>query len=485
MTKASTDLSGKARAATLWSGIDTVFREGLGFVITVVLARILMPEDFGTLALLGLFLAIANVFVNAGFSAALIQMQNSSVVDESTMFWFNICVALAMAIGLWVISPLIAQFFNLDILSPLTKLMALNVVFSSLGTIQSTLLAKRLDFKTPMRIGAIATVVSGAIGISLALSGFGVWSLAWQALASSAVSTSLLWYFSSWRPVYHVSRESFRRMFAFGGWVFASNLLEETYQRGYVLLIGKMYGTYEVGIYRQADNTQLFPVKLVTGILSRVSFPLFSSASHDRHKLKRWVRLSVRSVMLISAPMMVGLGVLAKPIVELVFGPRWLPMVPILQVLCFVGFLWPLHVINLNVLQAQGHSKLDFRLQIVKKVSGILFLTIGCFFGVMGVAWSRVVQSFFALMINGHYSKTMLDYGMYDQIKDYMSSLLLSIAMAVVVVFCDAVIEFEGIAELSILIFIGASFYLAANILLGVPAFKDVYNFLRYGAAAT
>jgi len=472
-------LSSKARAATVWSGIDLLFREGLGFCITVTLARLLLPEDFGTLALLGLFLGIANVFVNAGFAVAIVQIQHSTILDESTMFWFNLCMALVMALILCAVAPFIAEFFDLEVLSPLTRLMAANVVISALGTIHSTLMSKQLDFKTPMRVGAIATVLSGMVAIYLAFAGFGVWALAWQVVLSSLIGTTLLWYCSAWRPVFRFSRESFQRMFSFGGWVFASNLLEELYQRGYALIIGKAYGTHELGLYRQADNTQLFPARILTGMLSRVSFPLFSSVAQDKHRLKRWVRLAVRSIMLICAPTMVGLAVLAHPVVEVVFGPRWLPAVPILQVLCFIGLLWPLHVINLNVLQAQGHSKLNFRLSIVKKTTGVVFLVIGCYFGIIGVAWSRVIHSCFALLINGYYSKKMLDYSMYEQVRDCFSSLLLSVFMGVVVVLLDQYLEIGGVLELGVLVAVGASFYVAANLILGISAFKEAHGFVR------
>jgi len=479
MAEPENNLGEKARAATLWSGLDTVFREGFGFIIVVILARLLAPEDFGTLALLAFFLGIANVMVNAGFSVALIQMQNTSLLDESTIFWFNLCTGMVMALALWQMSPFIANFFELEQLSPLAKFMAINLMVNSLGGIHSTLLTKALDFKRLMRIGAFATGISGAIAILLAINGFGVWSLAWQALISSAVSTSLLWFWSPWRPMYKFSTDSFRKLFAFGGWVFASNMLEEVYQRGYALLIGKQYGTYELGIYKQADNIQLFPARLLTGVLSRVSFPLFSSAGHDKPRLKRWVRLSVRSNMLICAPTMVGLGVLADPIIAVVFGTRWLPAAPILQVLCCIGFLWPLHVINISVLQAQGHSKLNFRLSVAKKATGIVFLLIGSLFGVMGIAWSRVIHSIFSLLINGKYSKKLLDYRIQEQIWDCLSSFLLSFAMGLLLVFLNQILEIGGIAELAILIVAGASFYLATNLLLGTSAFWEAYNFMR------
>lgn len=469
----------KARSAIIWSGLDLFVRQGMGFVITVILARLLVPEDFGTIALLSLFLGIASLFVNAGFSAALIQKQDTTHIDESTVFWFNIGAALAMTLGLAAISPWIADFFALPILMPLTMMMACNIFISALGSIHGTLLSKRLDFKTPLKIGVISTIISGGFGVYMAWADYGVWALAAQALVSTVIGTALLWHFSTWRPLFVFSRHSFKRLFGFSGWVFGSAMLDTLYQRGYTLLIGKFYGTHDLGIYNCADNTQQMPANILTGVLSRVAFPLFSSVNQDKERLRRGVRMSVRSMMMIMVPSMMGLGVLAEPFIREVFGARWLPAAPILQVLCAVGMLFPLQVINLNVLQAQGHANLFFRLEVIKKSSGTVLLIIGSFFGVMGIAWSRVIQSIVALLINSHYTHKFLGYGMREQIKDCLPSFLLSAMMAGVVAMADTWIEIGGVLELLLLITLGAAFYLACNMLLGIGAFKEAVGFVR------
>ena len=469
----------RAKSAVIWSGFDMFMRQGMGFVITIILARLLVPEDFGTLALLALFLGIANLFVDAGFSVALIQKKDITHVDESTVFWFNIGAALLVMLVLFVISPWIADFFALPVLKPLTMLMACNILISALGSIHNTLLTKRLDFKTPVKVGAISTIISGSVGVYMAWADYGVWALAGGAISNTVAGTLLLWAFSPWRPLFTFSGQSFRRLGSFGGWMFSAHFLDTLYQRGYTLLIGKFYGTYDLGIYNRADSTQQLPANMLTSVLSRVAFPLFSSVSQDKQRLRRGVRLSVRSITLMTAPTMVGLSVLAVPFIRVVFGEQWLPAAPILQILCAAGLLRPLHVINLSALQAQGHGKLFFRLEIIKKSLGILTLVIGSYFGIMGIAWSRVIQSVFALMINSHFTNKFLGYGMREQTKDCFPSILLSAVMAAVVVMADIWFQMGGVLELLLLISLGASFYILVNLFLGTGAFREAVAFIR------
>ena len=454
-------------------------RQGVGFIIVVILARLLSPEDFGTLALLALFLGIAGLFVNAGFSAALIQTQDTTHIDESTVFWFNIGAAVIMTLVLFAISPLIADFFALPVLKPLTMLMACNILISAMGSIHSTLLSKRLDFKTPMKIGVASMTISGCVGVYMAWADYGVWALAGQAVSSTVVNTVMLWVFSPWRPLFTFSAESYRRLVGFGGWLFASWLVDTLYQRGYTLLIGKFYGAYDLGIYNRADDTQQLPVNLLARVLQRVSFPLFSSVSQDKEQLRRGVRLTVRSLMLVTAPAMLGLGVLAEPFIGVVFGDQWLPAAPILQVLCVAGMLFPLNVINLNVLQAQGHAKHYFRLEVIKKSTGTALLVVGSVYGVMGIAWSRVIQSVVALWINGYYTNKYLKYGFFQQIRDVMSSIILSVFMAAIVWVAGDWFLFDGVIKLILLIGLGAIVFIMSNIIFQSGPFKEALAFVR------
>lgn len=463
----------KAISATLWSGADIFLRHGLQFIIAIALARLLTPDEFGTIALLYLFVGLAGVFVDSGFSAALIQRQDITHTDESTVFWFNLGMGTLMAAGLWLFAPSIANFYEQPILTPLTGVLALNLFVSALGSIHGTLLTKRLDFKTPMKIGAIATTVSGGVGIVMALQGYGVWALAMQTLASTLLTTILLWLFNKWRPSFEFSVDSARRLFGFGGYLLMAGLLDVTYNRIYTLLIGKCYGVRELGFYNRADSTKQLPAGVLSGILSRVALPVFSAANSEKEKLREGVRLALRGVMLINVPVMLGIVATAEPLVLVLFGRQWLPAVPILQVLALGGIFWPLHVINLNVLMAQGHSNLFFRLEVVKKLVGVALLLIGIIYGVMGIAWSQVAFGLLAFGINAHYTRIHLDYGVWQQTREFFPALLLSVAMAVAVGAVGAAINVNAAATLSAQLVTGIAFYLSGCHLLRLRAYLD------------
>ena len=248
-------LKTKALSATLWSGADILMRQGLQFGISIALARLLSPEEFGTIALLYLFTGIASAFVDSGFSSALIQRQDITHTDESTVFWFNLAIGALVAISLWAAAPLIARFFVLPVLLPLTGLLALNIFLSALGSIHGTLLTKHLNFRVQMKIGAFSSLISGAIAITMAYYGYGVWALAAQTLAATILTTLLLWCLSPWRPALVFSKRSVRELFGFGGYMLASGLLDIIYNRAYTLLIGHFFGVKKLGFYNRADGT--------------------------------------------------------------------------------------------------------------------------------------------------------------------------------------------------------------------------------------
>lgn len=471
----------KARSAVVWSAVDLFMRQGMGFAFAIALARLLVPEDFGTIALLSLFLGLAGLFVNAGFSTALIQKQDTTHVDESTVFWFNMGAGVIFTLALIGFAPWMADFFALPVLSPLAMAMALNVLISAMGSIHGTLMTKRLDFRTPMKIGVIATLFSGGVGVYMAWAGYGVWALAGQALTSTLIGTALLWFFSPWRPLLTFSSDSFRGLFAFSGYIFAAELLQMFHQNGYSVLIGKFFGVRDLGFYNRANTTQRMIVGFPTGIVSRVTFPLYSSINKDAERLRRAVRMSIRSIMLVTSPLMFGLAVLAEPFIHVVFGEQWLPAAPIMQVLCFAGLFLPMHDVNVSVLKAQGHAKLNLRISLIKKATGVTFLVAGSFYGVMGVAWASVIQSIVVLMINGFYTKKFLNYGMREQIQDCIPAFLLSALMAALVALAGYWVEIGGMPELLMLVILGASFYGLSNLVLGHDAFTEAVAFIRGG----
>jgi O-antigen/teichoic acid export membrane protein len=454
-------LAKRAKSAVLWSAADIFLRQGLAFCISIALARLLSPQEFGTIALLYLFTGIANAFVDSGFSAALIQRQDVTHTDESTVFWFNLAMGLSAATALWAAAPTISAFYDLPILIPLVWLMALNVFLSSAGAIHGTLLTKRLDFRTQMKIGAIATICAGVVAVALALNGYGIWALAAQSLISTLTTTFLLWAFNSWRPTFTFSCASARSLFGFGGYLFASGLLDITYSRIYTLLIGKFYSVQELGFYSRADEIKQLPVGVLSGILGRVAFPIFSSVADDKARLRRGVQMALRGVMFISVPSMLGLAAIAEPLVLALLGDQWRPAALFVQILALAGIFYPLHVINLNVLKAQGYSNLFFRLEIAKKVIGAVLISCGALFGVMGIAWSQVLVGAIGFLLNAHYTKRYLNYGPLAQLRDCLPVVGVSLLMAAGVF--GASDHWNGIPLLKLIVAVlaGAAFFLA------------------------
>lgn len=481
-------LKNKSLSAVLWSGVDIFTRRGMQFIISLILARLLTPEEFGTIAVLYLFTGVAGTFVDSGFSSALIQRQDITHTDESTVFWFNLLMGFLVAVILWSLAPWVASFFDLAVLTPLAKVMAVNVFISALGAIHNTLLIKKLDFKLPMKIGAISTFLSGVAAVFLAMNNYGVWALAIQAMIATILTTSLLWFFSPWRPQMVFSLFSARRLFGFGSYLLLSGLLDTIYNRAYTLLIGKFYSIRELGFYNRAEGTKQLPVGLLNDVFSRVAFPVFSEAAHDKQKLRRGVQLALRSMMLINLPVMFGLMATAEPVVVTLFGSQWLPSVPMLQVLCLVGALWPLHVINLNVLMAQGHSRLFFRLEIIKKIVGTVFLIIGAQFGVLGIAWSQVFFGVAAFLINAHYTRLYLDYGFVQQILDFLPAATVAAIMAIIVYALGLVIILPDYLILLAQLSIGAAFFIGCSYLSNLQAFNDLWYLIskrRFPAPVT
>lgn len=417
----------------MWSALDVALGQGLRFVITVVLARLLSPSEFGTVALLALFIGVASVFVESGLGQALIQRQDVSDEDLSTVFWFNVVVAILVAGVLVAASPAIATFFGKPVLVPLTAVMALNIAISAFGTVHNTIFVKRLAFKPLMVIGAIGTVVSGTAAIACAAAGYGIWSLAAQTLVAGLTTTLLLWIINPWRPRFLFSLASARRLFGFGGYMLASSLLDIVYKRAYTMLIGKFYGTADLGQFARAEGTAALPTTLLTSTIARVAFPALASISDDPARVRKGLRLGLQATMLANAPAMLGLAAVADPFIATLYGPQWRPAVPLLQVLCISGVLMPLHVLNLQVLMALGRSDLFFRLEVIKKIFGVAVLIAASHFGPVGIAWGIVVAGVISLVINTSQTRHLIGYGVWRQLRDVAPVIGLALVMAGVV----------------------------------------------------
>ncbi|HEY4696972.1 MAG TPA: MOP flippase family protein [Gallionella sp.] len=450
----------KTTSAVKWSALDVFMRHGVQFVVTIVLARILAPEDFGVIAMLAMFIGVAGVFIDSGFSSALIQRQNTTLTDESTVFFFNLGMGALTALLLCAAAPWIAAFFKQPVLQYLTYAMAFNLFVNAFGSIHSTLLNKELNFKTTAKVGVASSVVAGALAIYMASRGYGVWSLAGHAVASGIVTVLLLWVWHPWRPAWTFSFASLRSFFRFGGYEMAATLTDVFSTNLYLILIGKMYSVRDVGFYDRAQRTQQLPITLMMGIINRVAFSTFATVKEDKARLVRGLRQAQAISMFVNIPVLVGIIILAEPLVLTLFGAQWLPCVPILQVLGLGGLIWPLHVLNLNILRAQGRSDLFFSITMFKKVFTISLTVAASFYGVMAIAWAQVVISVFGYIVNTHYTKLLLGYSGWKQLSDLAVNFAAVIPMAVAVYFINDMMHAAPFIKLLMASIVGCGIYL-------------------------
>lgn len=419
--------------AVSWSALDLLFQYGINFLAVVILARVLPPSDFGLVAMLALFVSLSGLLIDSGFSQALIQRRDATHTDESTIFFFTLLMAAVVASSLCIAAPWIAMFYEQPILEPMVYWMALNLLINSFGTIHTTLLTKGMDFRTIMKVGGGASSISACLAVAMAMQGWGVWSLVGQAISATLVTVVLLWLLHPWRPRWVFDFASLRSCFRFGGFVLLTGFFYTVYTNLYGLLIGKLHSVQNVGFYAQAQRLQQLPVNLLTNIVGRVAFPAFAAAADDKARLARGMREALTSVMFINIPLMIGISVLAEPLVLTLFGSSWLPSVPVLRVLTVVGLMWPMHALNINVLKAQGHSALNARLQLIKLSVGISLLVAASPYGIVAIACGQVMTSVLAFFVNTHYTRVFLNYGGLAQLRDIAPCLAASVPMIFVI----------------------------------------------------
>ncbi len=474
------DLSRRSTSAVVWGGMEIILRQGIGLVLSIVLARLLAPEDFGVLAMLSIFVGVAGVFVDGGFGSALIQRQHLTREDTSSVFYFNIAMALLLAVLLAGAAPYVASFYRMPILKPLTWVMALNLFLGSFRSIQTVLLTKELDFYTQMKVTLIGILLSGAVAVVLAWRGWGVWSLAVQAVVFTVVTVLLFWALSPWRPAFCFSLASLRSLFRYGSFLFLSGLLETAYNRLNTIIIGRVYSARDLGLYSRADNIQQLPANSITALLGRVAFPVFSAAAAgDPLALRRAARKTLAAIMLVNTPIMLGILATAYPLVRVIYGEKWLPCVPFLQVLSLTGVLWPLHVINLNLIKSRGRSDLFFRLEIIKKVIGLVFLLVAAQISILAMAWSQLVLAFICYFLNAAYSGRLAAYSIRDQLRDMSPYLAIAAIMVGSVWLLGCYVLLSPALLLVMQSLVGAFVYVSLCHVLKLAAFQDATVRLR------
>lgn len=470
-------LKAAASIAVRWSIVEQLLRQTLFLAVSIAMARMIQPEAFGIIAIIGIVTSLAGVFTDGGLSSALMQRPYEDETEISTVFWFNAAAGAFLSVLIFLLAPQIARYFSEPILVIVARLYSIQFLLTSITSVQTTLFAKRLDFKSLLKANLIANVMASLVGILLAFKGFGIWALVWHTMVNAVLQTSLIWYMASWRPAFVFSISALKALFAFGGYLFLSRLLDVGYGQLYALVVGRWYGAYDLGIYNRASNTRQIPTDSITQIVNRVAFPVFCRTRGDVASLKRGFRFALRNAMFLNVPIMMGLAVVAEPLISTFFGKNWIAAAPILKILCLAGVLWPLHVLNLSALQALGHTSKFFKIEIVKKCAGLAFIFVGAFYGIYGIAWAAVASSVVAYMLNSWYMHQLVGHGTLAQLRDIAPILASGAIMAASVIALSAVLQFFGFIDLMIYSFFGAVVYLCMSLILRVEAFSDCVDF--------
>ena len=432
---AEQSLKDKTVKGVAWSGIDNVAHFGVSFVISIVLARLLTPDDYGLIGLTAIFTAVCTALINGGFSTALIRTKDATEDDYNTAFIVNLGMSLLLYAIVFICAPFIAYFFERQELVALTRVSSLGMIIGALSLVQQTRLIKRIDFKTQTQITITASLVSGAVGIVMAFCGCGVWSLVAQGLTSQTLRAILLWFFNRWMPQLRFSASSFRSLFGFGWKMMFSNILDTVWKELYQLIVGKFYSPATLGQYTRATGfSRLFSSNLTT-VIERVTYPVLSEIQDDSKKMISAYRRMIKTTMFVTAICMFSLGAISEPLIYCLIGPKWHEAATYLPLICIGGSLYPLHSINLNMLKVQGRSDLFLGLEIIKKLIGICPLLVGAFVGIMPMLYVNLATGIIAYFLNSYYSGKLLGYSSWMQIKDIAPSYGIAVFIALSVYF--------------------------------------------------
>mgnify|MGYP000293964859 CR=1 FL=1 len=455
----SENLKSKTILGIFWSSIERFSLGTVQFVINLIMARLLLPSDYGMIGMLAIFLQISQAFVDSGFTNALIQRKDRTEIDFSTAFYFNVVIAFVFYIILFISAPWIAHFYNMPELITITRIISLGLIINSLSAVHKVKLTINVDFKTQSKASLTAIILSGSFGIWMAYRGWGVWALVFQSLFNSLLLTVLYFYLVHWKPLMIFSRKSFNNLFSFGSKLLFAGMINTVYRNLYTIVIGRKFSAVELGYYTRADQFAVYPSANLNGTISRVMYPILSSIQNDNVRLAKAYRMYIQYSSYLIFPLMVMLAALARPMIELLLTDKWSGVIILLQILCFDWMFDHLSLINLNLLYVKGRSDLALKLEIVKKIiaTSILFASIP--FGLIGMCWGRVLYSLIAAYLNANYTNELIGISFIDQMKDIFPYLFLALSMGGIV-YGITFLDISNMKQLTVGITTGFTFYI-------------------------
>lgn len=481
--KTEGNLKEKTVSGMMWGAVGKMGTLTINFLSNLVLARLLMPEDFDCIGMLAIFLAVSNIFIQGGLGTALIQKKNPTKLDYSTVFYWNLVFAVVFYVILFAIAPAVARFYGLPILQPMLRVQSSVLIIQSFAIVQITQLQKRMDFRA-LAIRNMAAALAGTlIAIPMAFHGYGAWSLVASAILAAIVNVLLLWKMSDWRPSLEFSFASLKQLFSFGGLMLLSSLAETLYTNLQGLIIGKRFPAGNLGYYMQAKKLEEVPVTGLSSIVNDVTFPAFAKLQDDPDRLLEGMRKSTKALSFVNFPMMILLMIIALPLITLLYGAKWETSAPYFQILCISGLIYTINTLNTNVIKALGKGKIYFAVQIIKRTIGIALIFFGMRYGIYGLLWAVASVSYISFIINALVSKKLINYGIFRQLWDVFPCLLAAATAGVLAYILGRVLPLNMYVVMLIQIVVYAVLYLLLAKLLkieGLQTYTDILTNLLH-----
>ena len=477
MSKNETSLGKRMKKGFLWKLSEKLLLQGSQLVIQIVLARLLLPEDFGAVAILNVFIAISDVFILYSFTTALIQKKDADQLDFSSVFFFNLLFSIFLYLLLFVSAPFIANYYDMDSLTHLLRVLSLNIIIGAFSSVQNAIVSKNLNFKITFIKNLFVVIVYAVVSIALAVSGFGVWSLVLSKVASIFVGTVVLVLFVKWKPSLSISAVRMKHLFSFSSKVLGSNLLASLFQNISSLAIGKYYTKEDLGYYQKGQQFPQTAMSALDGSLSEVLYPSLSSIQDNLVLVKKTLSKSIRMSMYLVVPILIGGFVIARPLVLLLLGTKWEQCIPFFQLQCIVCLFWPLSARN-HALNSLGKSNITLMTSFISNVISILFILIGARYNIYLVMIGVIVANFLTLFISSYFVNKYISYSIIDLVKDIAKPLLLAMFMG----FCIGLVSYlhlDNVLTLFIQIVLGATIYIGVSYLLKFDTFFYLLNFLK------
>lgn len=462
----------------IWKACERYLSSIVQFIVSIVLARILMPEIYGTIALINVFIAILQVFIDSGLGNALIQKKDADDTDFSTVFYFNIVLCVGLYIIVFLLAPIIAKFYNNLSLTAVIRVLSLTLIISGLKNVQQAYISRTLQFKKFFWATFCGIMISAIVGITMALKGYGVWALVAQNLTNQFIDTLILWIIVKWRPTKKFSKKRFGGLFNFGSKLLASSLLDTGYINLRKLVIGKKFSSSDLAYYEQGEKLPSVLVSNINSSINSVLLPTMSKEQEDKKRVKDMTRRAIKTSTYVMSPIMLGLAVVAPHVIKLILTDKWLFCVPFMQIFCIEYLFYPIHTANLNAINAIGKSGTFFKLEVVKKAIGLIVLLISMQFGVIAIATGTILTSISSLIINTLPNKKYINYSLWEQLKDIFSSMFIALLMSICV-WGLSFIKINYILLLFIQVIIGIVVYILLSLLFKNETFYYLMGILR------